>query len=70
MSEQTPVPPYDLSHFFVRVSGHAFPTLHRAGDLIVSLNGEALPPGTTKDAFLDRLVAIPRPVCIGFRLQK
>ena len=41
-----------------------------AGDLIVSINGDGLAPGTTKDAFLELLLATPRPVCIGFRLQK
>jgi hypothetical protein len=38
--------------------------------LRVQVNGSALAPGTTKDAFLETLVDSPRPVCIGFRLQK
>jgi len=41
-----------------------------AGDLIVTINGDSLAPGTTKDAFLEVLVSTPRPVCIGFRLQR
>lgn len=34
------------------------------------VNGTSLEPGTTKDAFLELLIETPRPVCIGFRLQK
>jgi len=34
------------------------------------VNGASLETGTTKDAFLELLIETPRPVCIGFRLQK
>ena len=44
--------------------------LKKNGDLIVEINQERLPMDLTKDAFLDMLVSLPRPVCIGFRLQK
>ena len=44
--------------------------IKKNGDLIVEINQERLPMDLTKDAFLDMLVSLPRPVCIGFRLQK
>ena len=44
--------------------------IKKNGDLIVEINQERLPMDLTKDAFLDMLVSLPRPICIGFRLQK
>jgi hypothetical protein len=38
--------------------------------LIAELNSNPLPLNTTKEAFLELLVSLPRPVCIGFRLQR